>query len=392
MGNDTYGGIILAGNSSTTGLWIQSAGGCKITDISGSGTNPSNLYIDNGSVNITNKTSANNSLSLTSGTLGQTAGNTSLLSSYTTFITGNTTYINTYAYRYATGTGWDTTASTVIQSVIDVTSKAMIEFNPQGYAGGIAITNSSRLGLKIDSSGIPYAPTATVGTNTTQIATTAFVQSAISGGGLVKPTIWNISSGNLGNGDVLNNGTRSCKIYIPTSIPFQIADAMTARFEFQYSVYGCSAYNSTNRCATAGTINLCSNNTVNNPNTTTYFDMIYGYNGGSTTQAVWRIANVQTTSNYWNTTQTYVPKNATSSSYSFTPLSFSFSFSSSNPNTITFNIGFPQNPSISTGIGDMMCCSASLRIISSPPTNGQYSDYANDTLTSTNTTGSWYFQ
>ena len=153
IGNSTYGGRILAGSTDTSGLWIQSAAGCTITDVGGSGASPSNLNISNGSVNITNKTSANNSLSLTSGTLGQTAGNTSLLSSYTTFITDNNTYINTYAYRYATGTGWDTTASTVIQSVIDFTSKAMIEFNPQGYAGGIAITNSSRVGLKINQAG-----------------------------------------------------------------------------------------------------------------------------------------------------------------------------------------------------------------------------------------------
>jgi len=227
--------------------------------------------------------------------------------------------------------------------------------------------------------------------NSTKIPTTAWVQGAISGGGLVKPTTWVMSSGNIGSGDILNNGTRQCKIWVPTAVPFQITNAMTARFEFQYSVYGCTAYNSGNFCSTAGTINLSANNVVNNPNTVTQFDMIYGYNGGSTTTAVWRIANVQTTSNYWNTQQTYVPKNATSTSWNFTPLSFSFTHSGTNPNTITFNIGYPQNPTLTQGVGDMMCSSASLRIISSPPTDGQYGDYANDTLTSTNTTGSWYF-
>jgi hypothetical protein len=120
--------------------------------------------------------------------------------------------------------------------------------------------------------------------------------------------------------------------------------------------------------------------------------MIYGYNGGSSTQAVFRIANVQTTSTYWNTQQTYVPKNATASSYTFTPLSFTFTFSGTNPNHITFNIGFPQNPSLSGSnpVGDMMCCSASLKIINSPPQYA-YTGYLLDSIVSTNTAGSWYF-
>jgi len=270
--------------------------------------------------------------------------------------------------------------------------------------GGVSLTsNNTWTGTNAFNNASPITSSATQPVSTdssTKIPTTAWVQSAISKGGLVKPTIWTMANGNLSAGGVLKNGTKSCKIYIPTPTypPFQISDAMTARFEFQYSVYGCSAYNTTNRCVTAGTINLCSNNTVYNPNTTTYFDMIYGYNGGSTSQAVWRIANVQTTSNYWNVAQNYVPKNATSSTYSFTPLSFSFTYSStSNPNTITFNIGFPQNPRLKGSgneVGDMLCSSASLRIISSPPTEGNNdgSTYSNNTLTSTNTTGSWYFQ
>jgi hypothetical protein len=141
VGSSTYGGIIQAGTSGTSGLWVQSGGGCLITNLAGDSTTRSDLSVANGT------------LYLTSGTLGQTSGSTSLISSYTTSISGNTTYINTFAYRYADGQNWDTTASTIIQSKIDATSKAMIEFNPQGYAGGIAITNFDRVGLKINSNG-----------------------------------------------------------------------------------------------------------------------------------------------------------------------------------------------------------------------------------------------
>jgi len=225
--------------------------------------------------------------------------------------------------------------------------------------------------------------------NTTKIPTTAWVQGAISGGGIQNPTTWLVATGNIQNNAHLNNASKQCNMNIQTSIPFFISQALTARFKFEYSVYGVSAYNSGNMCSTAGTINLCANNTVNNPNTVTYFDMIYGYNGGSSTQAVFRIANVQTTSTYWNTQQTYVPKNATSTSWNFTPLSFTFTFSGTNPNHIQFNIGFPQNPSI-TGVGDMLCCSASLSIITSPP-SGALTGYLLDSIVSTNTAGSWYF-
>ena len=228
--------------------------------------------------------------------------------------------------------------------------------------------------------------------NSTNIATTAFVQSAISVGGTVNPTNWIVANGNLQNNAHLNNASKQCMMNIRTSIPFSIITALSARFEFQYSCYGTSAYNATNSCSTAGTLNLCANNVVNNPNTITQFDIIYGYNGGSSSQAEFRVANIQTTSAYWNTQQTYIPKNATATSWPFTPLSFTFTFSGTNPNHITFNIGFPQNPSLmgANPVGDMMCCTASLRVITSPP-SGAGIGYLLDTITSTNTTGSWSF-
>jgi hypothetical protein len=167
---------------------------------------------------------------------------------------------------------------------------------------------------------------------------------------------------------------------------------MVVRFEFQYSVYGISAYNSGNLCCTAGTINLSAHNTVYNPNGTTYFDMIYGYNG-TLTYPVWYMANVQSTNNYWNVQQTYYPKNATTTPYTFTPFSFLQNSAAANPQYFNFYIEFPQNPTIGGAncVGDMACCNASLRIVSSTPTTATGNNYASNFTTSTNNTGAWYF-
>jgi len=106
----------------------------------------------------------------------------------------------------------------------------MIEFNPQNYAGGIAITNSSRNGIKINQSGLTTltagltvsgattltgtstAVTPSTGTNDTQIATTAFVQSAITNAlpigsiimwnGSTAPTNWRLCNGTNGTPDL----------------------------------------------------------------------------------------------------------------------------------------------------------------------------------------------
>ena len=257
-----------------------------------------------------------------------------------------------------------------------------VKVRPTSVGMGAGGTSTATTSVECNGTSVLITPSITFPDSTVQ--TTAFT------GGVQNPTNWLVATGNLQNNAHLNNASKQCKMNIQTSIPFQILNALTARFKFEYSCYGCSAY--TNSCLTAGTLNLCANNTVHDPNTITYFDMIYGYNGGSTTQAVFRMANIQTTSTYWNTTQTYIPKNATSSSYTFTPLSFTFTFSGTNPNYIQFNIGFPQNNSIggSNPVGDMMCCSASLTLINSPP-SGAYTGYSLDTITSTNTAGSWYF-
>ena len=111
-----------------------------------------NVYVP-GTLTVNNTNVLTNSLYLTSGQLDTSIYATSLISSCYTSVQGNGTFINMYAYRYAAGTGWDTTASTIIQSKIDNEPQAMIEFNPQGYPHGIAITNSVRAGIKIDENG-----------------------------------------------------------------------------------------------------------------------------------------------------------------------------------------------------------------------------------------------
>ena len=169
-------------NASTNSVAISTNGATRMTIDSG-GNVGIGTTTPTSKLSVTNTNIAINSLYLTSGTLGTSLGDRSLISSYYTNVTGNGTYIDTYAYRYASGTSWDTTASTIIQSKIDTTPEAMIEFNPQGYPGGIAITNSGRIGIHIDTNGIPSAPTATAGTNNTQIATTAFVTTAVASGG-----------------------------------------------------------------------------------------------------------------------------------------------------------------------------------------------------------------
>lgn len=65
--------------------------------------------------------------------------------------------------------------------------------------------------------GVPAAPTATVGTNTTQIATTAFVQAAVSGGGGGSVTAVSVATAN-GFAGTVANPTSTPAITITTTV------------------------------------------------------------------------------------------------------------------------------------------------------------------------------
>ena len=240
------------------------------------------------------------------------------------------------------------------------------------------------------------ATTATTGNNSTLIATTAFVQTAVSPAVNVKPTTWIVSSDNITSGNVATNYTRNMNVVGYTGA-FNATQLIIGRCEFQYSIYVATAYSAVSPITTtSGTINTTSANlsghSMNNPNGTTYFDLCFGYDG-TTTYPVWFLKNIQTSSNYWNTQQTYYPANAGGSSYAFTPLRFYWS-SSSTQSKILWYIEFPQNPTISGGnlLGNMMSCVASLKIISSPSsTTNTTAYYTSNNSYNTTQSGAWYF-
>ena len=103
------------------------------------------------------------------------------------------------------------TASTGAFTTLSATSATLTNPLPV-LSGGTGVTTSTGTGNVVFSadpalSGIPTAPTATAGTNTTQIATTAFVTSALSGGfpsgGIV---MWSGSIATIPSGWFLCNG------------------------------------------------------------------------------------------------------------------------------------------------------------------------------------------
>jgi hypothetical protein len=242
--------------------------------------------------------------------------------------------------------------------------------------------------------GVPTAPTATAGTNNTQVATTAYVQTVI--GTSVNPQTWGLTTGNIANaGGQLVGGARSVSYNYSAFFITPVQMGAVARFEFTYSVYGVKS--ATNGDYTLASIDQCGGASfpqVNNPNTTTVFDVNIGFQAPVTQHSNPYLTVIQTTSNYWNTTQTYYPKNAPTTPYTFKPLEFTYNALQSSPKTLTFTFGFPQNISIggNNALGDMSCGCASLRIISSPPSTANEQDaYSSNTLGSASA-GSWYFQ
>ena len=78
---------------------------------------------------------------------------------------GNASYLRFYHSRHTTGADW-TGASTRIQQRIDVTDMGYLEFNPSGYAQGIALYGTSGSGLVVSQTGnvVTSTNTFTVGT------------------------------------------------------------------------------------------------------------------------------------------------------------------------------------------------------------------------------------
>jgi len=228
--------------------------------------------------------------------------------------------------------------------------------------------------------------------SSTKVPTTAWVQTAI---GTVNPQTWGLTTGNIANaGGQLVNGSRSVSYNYSAFFITPVQMGAVARFEFTYSVYGVKSASSGDY--TLASIDQCGGASfpqVNNPNTTTFFDVNIGFQAPVTQHSNPYLTVIQTTSNYWNTTQTYYPKNAPTTPYTFKPLEFTYNALQSSPKTLTFTFGFPQNVSIggNNALGDMSCGCASLRIVSSPPsTANEQGAYSSNTLGSASA-GSWYF-
>ena len=196
-----------------------------------------------GGTTLSNTNTATNSLTVNSGELGENYGNKSLISSYYTHV-GNYSYINTYAYRFASGSDWYT-ASTRIQSNIDTNANfAMIEFNPQNYPEGIGITNASGEGIKINNAGV-----------------TTFTKDAC------------ISSGNLAVGST-NPGT-GYKLYVNGSTYLAGATDINGNTNIQ------NGYNLTVSSGNLGVGSTTTNNYRLYVNGTTYFNGSFTVLGSS---------------------------------------------------------------------------------------------------------------
>ena len=167
------GQIRLTKDSNSLYRW--NAGTSVWTPVGGSGTSAPWKTDDNSKYFTYNAISIGTNQSLAKfqvhgGDLGTAAGNIVVIASQS-HAANNVMMLNTLGYRFANGTDW-TTSSTRIQSKIDNTDMAFIEFNPSGAQGGIAfgagmsannpggvaevmrLTQEGRVGVRVT---VPYA-------------------------------------------------------------------------------------------------------------------------------------------------------------------------------------------------------------------------------------------
>jgi microcystin-dependent protein len=151
--------MVIVPNSGglTANIGINKSNPLYTLDVSG------NVAINDGlSVNGTSSTNPLLHVTNTS-ILGSTDGSNITLSLMNN-TTGNNIQLNTYLYRFSSGSDW-TTANLRIQNKIDSTYTSYIEFSPSGYLGGIAIKGYSGLtlpnsstngGVIVDTNGTVY--------------------------------------------------------------------------------------------------------------------------------------------------------------------------------------------------------------------------------------------
>ena len=192
------------------------------------GTNGAGQLVANTGL-ISNSTSGNAATSTAAGSLqGGVSGSIPYQTDtgITSMLAPNTSTATTFLCQTGTGSvgsapQWCAGTGSGVTSVgLSMPSQFTVVGSPVNNIGtfSVTLTNSTGNGSVVLAgspafSGVPTAPTASTGTNTTQIATTAFVQSAISGGVvMVYPgagipnstgTAWGTSYSTTGSGNVV---------------------------------------------------------------------------------------------------------------------------------------------------------------------------------------------
>lgn len=174
----------VIGNTTAAGTGVTIADGSKVMVWS----NGTNFY----EVQAQNLTGT---LAIANGGTGQTTANAAL----NALLPSQTSNANKYLQTDGTNTSWDA----ISLSTSDITGTLAVA------NGGTGVTTSTGTGSTVLSAsptftGTPLAPTAAVGTNTTQLATTAFVRSIIPTGVI---TMWYGSIASVPSGWYLCDGT-----------------------------------------------------------------------------------------------------------------------------------------------------------------------------------------
>ncbi len=174
----------VIGNTTAAGTGIVVADGKKVMVFS----DATNFY----TIDAANLTGT---LAIANGGTGQTTANAAL----NALLPSQTSNANKYLQTDGTNSSWDA----ISLSTADVTGTLAVA------NGGTGVTSSTGSGSVVLSAsptftGTPLAPTAAVGTDSTQIATTAFVRDIIPTGVI---TLWYGNIGSIPSGWLLCNGS-----------------------------------------------------------------------------------------------------------------------------------------------------------------------------------------